>query len=619
MEGKGRIFTSLAIIAMLIAGSFVLLMGSNEADGYIEELITPFGYRHMKPAVDGMYMVYEDYTPGGERIMLRDLQTGVENHIVNFDSWAPDISGDRIVFLSDQDGLWDVYEYRISTTNWMKITNNAVEEYTPRIDGENVVWYEEQPGNDMSIIHYSPGRGITKLSSHPGDDLYPNIHGKLVVWESDAPGYSVIRGFDLSAWREIDIHRKLSMNLHRPDVYGDRITYVSEMSGNYMVWLFNRSTMTDLYLSLPYSMPYDINWPRIDRDHVVFLAMYDGEWELTMYDILTGIESRLTIDSATETFPVVWGEHIAFMKDRGGGQVYYMLMDYDDDGIPDQKDMFPYNPTEHFDTDGDGLGDYFDRDADNDGVFDEEDAFPYDDTEWADFDGDGIGDNADPDDDNDNYEDNDDPFPYSDINPIMDWLMELMQRLYDMEQNLSGRLDELEATLTALLAENEVDIMNGILVAVADLNDTLNGLNLSGDDDGLLANITNIIATTPPWYDDPFEAAESFFDVFTNLTVELEYIIVSHLTNITHMMNESEQNMGELMAALDALNEIEGIATDLEQVGLDVRSQNEDIENSDQNLRTYFIVLIIVMAIYSLVLIFFFVRITRKDASIDGE
>ena len=57
------------------------------------------------------------------------------------------------------------------------------------------------------------------------------------------------------------------------------------------------------------------------------------------------------------------------------------------------------------DTDNDGLPDAIDPDDDNDGVRDENDAFPLDPSETSDYDGDGSGDNTDTDDDNDGYDD----------------------------------------------------------------------------------------------------------------------------------------------------------------------------------------------------------------------
>ena len=85
--------------------------------------------------------------------------------------------------------------------------------------------------------------------------------------------------------------------------------------------------------------------------------------------------------------------------------------DDDGDGVPDILDEFPRNPYENRDSDGDGIGDNSDTDDDNDGVPDYQDAFPQDPTEWRDTDGDGIGDNADTDDDGDGVPDISDQFP----------------------------------------------------------------------------------------------------------------------------------------------------------------------------------------------------------------
>lgn len=85
--------------------------------------------------------------------------------------------------------------------------------------------------------------------------------------------------------------------------------------------------------------------------------------------------------------------------------------DSDGDGCPDSVDLFPYDPEECYDNDGDGIGDNADTDDDNDGYADDEDAFPFDENEWLDSDLDGIGNNADTDDDNDGVPDAEDRDP----------------------------------------------------------------------------------------------------------------------------------------------------------------------------------------------------------------
>jgi hypothetical protein len=82
-------------------------------------------------------------------------------------------------------------------------------------------------------------------------------------------------------------------------------------------------------------------------------------------------------------------------------------VDTDGDGVGDNADALPNDPNETVDTDGDGIGNNADTDDDNDGVLDEADAFPLDPAESVDTDNDGIGNNADTDDDNDGLSDAD--------------------------------------------------------------------------------------------------------------------------------------------------------------------------------------------------------------------
>ena len=94
--------------------------------------------------------------------------------------------------------------------------------------------------------------------------------------------------------------------------------------------------------------------------------------------------------------------------------------DTDGDGFVDPIDALPNDPSDHLDTDGDGIGNSADDDDDGDGVADATDLFPLDPNESADGDGDGIGDNADVfpqdplewvDTDGDGVGDNSDRFP----------------------------------------------------------------------------------------------------------------------------------------------------------------------------------------------------------------
>jgi hypothetical protein len=85
--------------------------------------------------------------------------------------------------------------------------------------------------------------------------------------------------------------------------------------------------------------------------------------------------------------------------------------DIDGDLVPNDQDLFPLNPLEWYDFDGDGIGDNTDPDDDNDGCMDVSDDLPFDPTECDDTDGDGTGDNVDVDDDGDGSYRYKRPFP----------------------------------------------------------------------------------------------------------------------------------------------------------------------------------------------------------------
>ena len=108
------------------------------------------------------------------------------------------------------------------------------------------------------------------------------------------------------------------------------------------------------------------------------------------------------------------GQISVFGSDSQYTQISFFDLDSDLDGTPDTVDIFPTEPTQDSDSDGDGYGDNLSgvngdafpydstqhMDSDGDGYGDNllgnnSDAFPQNQEQWLDSDGDGYGDNAD--------------------------------------------------------------------------------------------------------------------------------------------------------------------------------------------------------------------------------
>ena len=151
--------------------------------------------------------------------------------------------------------------------------------------------------------------------------------------------------------------------------------------------------------------------------------------------------------------------------------------DSDGDGFVDPEDVFPDDPGEWSDVDGDGTGDGADPDDDNDGVDDPDDPFPLDPAEWSDHDGDGIGDNAD-----DNV---DDLAPFRD--PA---LRAVVEEALDQPAGATITADDM-ATLTTLTGQDK-GIRNLTGLALATNLESLYLDNNSISDLTPLADLTNL-------------------------------------------------------------------------------------------------------------------------------
>ncbi|MCE2573876.1 thrombospondin type 3 repeat-containing protein [Motilimonas eburnea] len=122
----------------------------------------------------------------------------------------------------------------------------------------------------------------------------------------------------------------------------------------------------------------------------------------------------------------------------------FTVKDFDGDGYNDKDDLFPSDPNEWADFDGDEIGDTLDTDDDNDGVEDGVDAFPFDASESLDTDADGIGNNADTDDDNDGVADESDAFPL-DASESLDSDADGIGNNADTDDDNDGIADEFDA------------------------------------------------------------------------------------------------------------------------------------------------------------------------------
>jgi hypothetical protein len=142
----------------------------------------------------------------------------------------------------------------------------------------------------------------------------------------------------------------------------------------------------------------DDPWQTIDGDDLD-LSYWTFNWDSTGYtSTTTNVKIKARAIDTDQSYSI-FDEIIV--------RVNNLVLDHDNDNVPDIYDACPTDPLNWLDSDGDGIGDNTDdfpfeftqwKDSDGDGYGDNPsgaspDQFPYDPTQWQDSDGDGLGDN----------------------------------------------------------------------------------------------------------------------------------------------------------------------------------------------------------------------------------
>jgi hypothetical protein len=325
-------------------------------------------------------------------------------------------------------------------------------------------------------------------------------------------------------------------------------------------------------------------------------------------------------------------------NDEGGsrsGQTYLIFFeqaDRDNDGVPDADDVFPENPFEAKDTDGDGMGDNLDPDADGDNIPDERDAFPLDRTEWMDTDGDGTGDNTDADDDDDGVNDTSDAFPRnpfefadadkdgigdnldpdddddgkSDLDEMRATVLKdvstvtalastvqstLEGDLRAMNASLIGTLSDLGTDFLVELAAVNATLASGILSSVRTINERVSALDTSvtGDVEDLrswmdqvLTALDGELAGTNSTLVDRMDQVEgNAEDLYDTLSTEIHLLMV-RLAMIDSDLAEEDADIRADIAALSAMMaDLEG--TTIAEIGETMDRLSTNVSAYDQS------------------------------------
>ena len=284
--------------------------------------------------------MYNPWQPGEIRI------TNSSGNQIN-----PKIYGDTIVYQDDRNGNWDIYSYNLTSKVETQITNNSAAQEFPAISGNTIVWQDNRNGH-WGIYMYNlttqTEQAVYVNSWTTYNDYSPAISGNRIVWieaylQSTSKTYWLMcRDLSTVGTQIVKAHSNYTPpahyegNLAFPAIYGSRVAWLGENTQHYGIiddqWEIG---MKDLVSGTSVDIVNNVRdgYPDIYGSYIVFerdTVLADSKIEnsnIYLYNIDTGVESRVTNDNSTHSRPAIsanYGNYVVYMDNRNGNWDIYL-------------------------------------------------------------------------------------------------------------------------------------------------------------------------------------------------------------------------------------------------------------------------------------------------------
>lgn len=205
-------------------------------------LITPSNpeFDQSYPALSDQIVAWEGTTEFDRSIWIYDITTGQSKSITGEgDQNTPEVSGDRVVYVDNNDGdLIKVYDASSDTTD----TISAGASGFPDIDGNSISYNDYFSSPDAEVAVYDMDTGETHLLQMQGHQLNPHISGEWVSFEHLDPE----TGSHVVLWHwTAGNNPETDTFLIGPTTSQQTL---SDIDGNRVIYTDNRNSNLDIYM-----------------------------------------------------------------------------------------------------------------------------------------------------------------------------------------------------------------------------------------------------------------------------------------------------------------------------------------------------------------------------------
>ncbi|MEK7817863.1 MAG: hypothetical protein AAB281_06400, partial [Actinomycetota bacterium] len=244
----------------------------------------------------------------------------------------PVTNGSVVVWQDNRNGTWDIYWRTMpgGTVDGQVLVSGAGNQGLSDISGNRIVYVDDSSGNDDVYVKDLGGGSPTPICTDPANQWQPRISGDYVVWED---------------------YRSGNWNIYRKNIYdgGDGVAVnagsndqrVSDIDGDIVVWQEYDSTTSryDIWMKdygnnntvgrVTDDAAYQ-NSPRISGDLVVWEDYRNGNYDIYMKDLTSGLEDPLATGPGVQARPAVYKEKVTWESEPGNGNYDVWMATVDD-------------------------------------------------------------------------------------------------------------------------------------------------------------------------------------------------------------------------------------------------------------------------------------------------
>ncbi len=276
----------------------------------------------LHPRVSGTKVVWQDQRNGVWDIYVKDTTGNASAKIPGASAGRerPAIDGNIVVWQDMRSGGWEIYGYNLATNTEFAIATGSGDKQRPVISGDWVVWQDMRNGNWDIFAKNITTDEVIQVTSHERDQLHPALYGTTLVWEDYRHGPGEIYAYDLNTRTERQVASSSS----------DLLTPAG--SGVTTAWTGGQNGQADIYISTPARSAVRMTYgsgnhtqPALNNGLLVYTDYETSpdDPNLSFRVFSSGAGGRLVSDPARQEEPAVGTGVVVWQDTRDGKYQIY--------------------------------------------------------------------------------------------------------------------------------------------------------------------------------------------------------------------------------------------------------------------------------------------------------